>query len=166
LEENTPQALPFSEQPSPIPSLPFQRPSDYYSSPVGEGKPLFPRWVTFGCGGAAIVVLLVVFGAGIAASSGGLGEVLDLVFSSIQTETEKLFTPEVKSGQRAAFAAEMKKMRDSIRNNKLSLDRLQPLLRDLREATSDERVSPAEVKRLIKEIHAINSASHSSPPNG
>jgi len=52
----------------------------------------------------------------------------------------------------------MKTMRDSVRQNRLPIDRLQPLLRTLREVTSDSRVTSAETEQLTKEIHAINSA--------
>jgi hypothetical protein len=47
-------------------------------------------------------------------------------------------------------------MRESVRQNRLSMERLQPLLRTLREVVSDERVTPEETQQLIREIHAIN----------
>jgi len=50
----------------------------------------------------------------------------------------------------------MKTMRESVRQNRLPLDRLQPLLRSLREVTLDEKVTPEEVQRLTQEIHQIN----------
>jgi hypothetical protein len=112
--------------------------------------------VPFGCGAAAIVALLVVFGAGIAASRGGMGEVFDLMFSSIQEEAEKMFTKDVTPAEKAAFGAEMKSMREAVRQNRLRIDRLQPLLRSLREVSEDERVTPAETERLIKELREVN----------
>ncbi|HEX9164030.1 MAG TPA: hypothetical protein VF980_20150, partial [Thermoanaerobaculia bacterium] len=53
---------------------------------------------------------------------------------------------------------EMKAMRDAVRQNRLPVDRLQPLLRTMRDVTSDEHVTPAETDELTKEMHAINSA--------
>ncbi len=156
MEEITPAAPPGPELPIPTPSLPFRRPADYYSSSVGEGKALFPRWVPYGCGSAAIVALLVVFGVGYAASRGGMGELLELMFASMQGEIDKMFTRDVKPEEKAAFDQEMKTMRESVRRNRLPLDRLQPLLRSLREVTMDEKVTPAEVQRLTQEIHQIN----------
>jgi hypothetical protein len=78
------------------------------------------------------------------------------MFSSIQGETDKLFTKDVKPEQKAAFDAEMKKMREAVRTNKLSLDRVQPLLRTLRDVSEDERITPQELDRLISEIRAVN----------
>jgi len=152
LDEITPAARPAE-------SLPFRRPADYYSTPVGEAKPLFPRWVPYGCGSAAILLLVVIFVGGIVASGGGMGQLLELMFGSIQSEIDKKFTKDVQQTQKAAFDREMKTMRDSVRENRLKLDRLQPLLRTLREVTSDDRVTSAETEQLTKEIHDINKGS-------
>ena len=78
------------------------------------------------------------------------------MFGSMQGEIDKMFTPDVKPPQKAAFDAEMKTMRASIRANRLSLDRLQPLLRSMRDASSDEHVTAAETEQLTREIHEIN----------
>ena len=76
----------------------------------------------------------------------------------MQGEIDKMFTPDVNAAQKAAFDAEMKKMRDSIRTNRLTLDRMQPLLRTMREVASDERVTPDEAEQLTREIREINNA--------
>jgi hypothetical protein len=114
--------------------------------------------VTFGCGTAAVLVLIVVFLGGVFASSGGMGELLELMFGSMQTEIDKMFTKDVLPAQKAAFDREMKTMRESVRQNRIPIERLQPLLRSLREITSDNRVTPAEAQQLTQEIHAINTA--------
>ena len=155
LDEITPVAPPGSEPP--VASLPFRRPADYYSSPVSEGRPLFPRWVPFGCGAAAIVLLILVFAGGIVAARGGLGDLFDLMFASIQGEVDKMLAPDVKPAQKVEFDAEMKKMRDAVRENRLSIDRLQPLLRSIRDVSGDERVTSKEIERLTKEVREINS---------
>ncbi len=154
MDEIIPDAPPEGEHPSA--TLPFPRPADYYSSPVGDARPLFPRWVPYGCGTASIILLLLVFALGAAFSSGALGELLELMFASMQGEIDRMFTPDVNAAQKAAFDAEMKKMRESIRTNRLTLDRMQPLLRTMREVASDERVTPAEAEQLTREIHEIN----------
>ena len=153
MDEIIPDAPPEGDYPSA--TLPFRRPTDYYSSPA-EGRPLVPRWVPYGCGTASIILLLFVFALGAAFSSGALGELLELMFASMQGEIDKMFTPDVSAAQKAAFDGEMKKMRDSIRTNRLTLDRMQPLLRTMREVASDERVTPSEAEQLTKEIHEIN----------
>src|SRR5262249_16295129 len=145
LEEITPVVAPDSQPPTPLPSLPFRRPADYYTSPVDDARPLFPRWVPFGCGSAAIGALIFVFVLGIAGSGGKLGEAFDAVFwQPMQGEIDKMFTKDVKPADRAAFDAEMKTMRESVRLNRVPMQRLQPLLQTLREAVSDERVTPEE----------------------
>ena len=156
MDELIPDAPPEGEHPSA--ALPFRRPADYYSSPVGEARPLFPRWVPYGCGTASIILLLMVFALGAAFSRGALGELLEVMFATMQGEIDKMFTPDVNAAQKAAFDAEMKKMRDSIRTNRLTLDRMQPLLRTMREVASDERVTPAEAEQLTREMHEINNA--------
>lgn len=110
----------------------------------------------FGCGTAAIVALVVVFAGGVAASRGGMGSIFDLMFSSIQSEVEKVFTKDVTPAQKAEFEAEMKTMREAIRANRIRMDRLQPLLRSIREVSDDERVTPAETDRLIQELREVN----------
>jgi hypothetical protein len=157
LNDIRPVVSPDPELPAlPPPSLPFRRPADYYSSPVGEARPLFPKWVTFGCGTAAIVALLVVFGLGIAISRGGMGELFNFMFASMQGEIDKIFTKDVKPADKSAFDAEMKAMRESVRQNRISVDRLQPVLRTMREVVSDERVTPAETQQLTQEIRELN----------
>ncbi len=120
-------------------------------------KPLFPRWVPYGCGAAAIVVLIVVFVGGVFAVRGGMGRLLDMMFGSMQTEIDKMFTKEVSAVQKTAFQREMKTIRDAVRTNRLRVDRLQPLLRTMRDATADGHVTPAETNELIKEMHQLNS---------
>lgn len=139
------------------PNLPFRRPADYYSTPAADVKPIFPRWVPYGCGSLAIVVLIVVFLAGIFAARGGMGQLFDFMFGSMQGEITKIFTKDVQPAQRAAFDREMKAMREAVRQNRVKIEKLQPLMRDIRDAISDERVTPAETDKLTKEMHAISS---------
>jgi hypothetical protein len=138
--------------------LSFRRPADYYSTPVGDARPLFPRWVPYGCGTASIIVLLLVFALGAAVSAGGLGQVLDLMIGTMQGEIDKMFTSDVKPQQREAFDAEMKTMRAATRENHLSLDRLQPLLRSMRDASVDEHITPEETEQLTRELRDVNSS--------
>ncbi len=139
-------------------TLPFRRPADYYSAPLEEVKPIFPRWVPFGCGTAAIVLIIGLVGIAAGISSGAFGEVFDMVFSSMQGEVDKMMTADVKPPQKAAFDAEMKRMRDAIRSSRLKMENLQPLMRTMRDVISDERVTPPEVDQLTREVHAINAS--------
>src|SRR5437867_6165538 len=105
-----PGAPPEGEHPSA--TLPFRRPADYYSSPVGDARPLFPRWVPYGCGGAAILVLIAVFGLGLLAARGGIGPLFELMFATMEGEIDKMFTRDVTPNEKAVFAEEMKKRRE------------------------------------------------------
>lgn len=140
------------------PQRPFRRPADYYSSPVEEVKPIFPRWVPIGCGTASIVLVVFLLGLAIGVSSGAFSGMFDIVFSSMQGEIEKMMTADVKPPQKEAFHAEMKTMRQSVRSGHLKLDRLQPLLRLMRDAVTDERVTAPEVDELTREVHRINAS--------
>ena len=136
--------------------LPFRRPADYYSSPVHEVKPIFPRWVPFGCGTAAIVLIILLVGIATAVSSGAFAGAFDFMFASMQSEVDKMMTADVKPPQKAAFDSEMKTMRAAVRDRRLKIDALQPLMRTMRDVVTDERVTPAEVDQLTREIHALN----------
>ncbi len=85
-----------------------------------------------------------------------MGEAFDLMFATMQGEIDKLFTKDVKPAEKIAFDAEMKAMRESVRQNRISVDRLQPVLRTLRDVVSDERVTPAETQQLTEEIRELN----------
>ena len=110
----------------------------------------------FGCGTAAIVLLIAVFAGGTALSHGGLGSLLDPVFGSLQDDVEKIFTKDVTAAEKAQFEAQMKTLRENIRQNRISLDHLQPLLRSVRDVSSDEHITPAETEQLIRELEDVN----------
>jgi len=74
----------------------------------------------------------------------------------MQGEIDKMFTKDVKPADKATFDAEMKTMRESVRLNRMPMQRLQPLLQMLREVVSDERVTPPETARLIEQLRQIN----------
>ncbi len=80
------------------------------------------------------------------------------MFATMEGEIDKMFTPDVTPNEKAVFGEEMKKMRELVRQNRVPVDRLQPLLRTLREATSDQRVTAAETEQLIREIRDVNSS--------
>ena len=74
----------------------------------------------------------------------------------MQGEIDKMFTKDVKPADKATFDAEMKTMRESVRLNRMPMQRLQPLLQTLREVVSDERVTPPETAKLIEQLRQIN----------
>jgi hypothetical protein len=80
-----------------------------------------------------------------------------MALASMEGEIDKMMAPDVRPPQKAAFDAEMKGIRESVRAGRLPIDRLQPLMRTMRETVVDERVTPAEVDELTRAAHAVNS---------
>ena len=85
-----------------------------------------------------------------------MGELFELMFASMQGEIDKIFTGDGKPAEKTAFDAEMKSLRDSVRQNRVPIDHLQPLLRAMREVSEDEKVNSAETERLIRELRDVN----------
>ena len=139
------------------PSLPFRRPADYYAAPLSEVRPIFPRWVPFGCGSASLVVIVVLFGAGIFAGSGKGGSIFSWMFGMMQDEMHGMFTKEVSAADKSLFDAEMKTLRGNLSAGKVSIDRLQPLLHAIRDASIDSKITPEEAKTLTAAAHQVNS---------
>jgi len=154
--------LPPPPEPRP---LPFRRPADYYAAPLSELRPLFARWVPFGCGTASLVVMVVLFAAGAWAGSGRGGSIFATLFGTMQDEIHDMFTKDVMAAQKAAFDSEMNALRANLGNGKVSIDRLQPLLRSIRDASIDSKVTPAEAAQLTKAAHDVN-ASIGQRPTG
>jgi hypothetical protein len=147
--------IPAPPEPRP---LPFRRPADYYAAPLSEVRPLFPRWVPLGCGTASLVAMVVLFGAGAVAGSGKGGSLFATLFGTMQDEIDGKFTKDVPPAQKSAFDAEMKTLRGNLANGKVSMDRLQPLLREIRDASMDDKVTAGEAVQLTKAAHDVNAA--------
>ena len=57
----------------------FRMPCEYYSAPLAEVRPIFPKWVPIGCGTASAIVLLLLFAGGAAISGPRLAQFMDFV---------------------------------------------------------------------------------------
>jgi hypothetical protein len=150
--------------PPPPPSLPFRRPADYYSTPVDDRRRLFPRGVTIGCGSVSIVVVIALFVLGGMAANGKFGSLFGLVFGQLQVELQGQFTKDVTPAQKAAFNAEMKTLLDHLDKSAVPLDRLQPLMRTVRDVSGDGKVDGKEVERLVAALREVNGTRASSRP--
>jgi hypothetical protein len=137
-------------------ALPFRRPADYYGAPPSDVRPLFPRWVPFGCGAASLVAIAVLFTAGVLAAGGRGSALFGAMFGMMQDEIHGMYTREVTPAEKAAFDAEMKALRANLTAGKVSMDRLQPLLHAIRDVSTDSRVTPEETKRLTEAAREIN----------
>jgi hypothetical protein len=140
--------------PGPRP-LPFRRPADYYAAPLSEVRPIFPPWVPYGCGAASLLVIVLLFVAGSLAGS-GTGSLIAALFGTMQDEIRGMFTREVTAAEKAAFDAEMKSLRGNLGAGRVSIDRLQPLLHAIRDASMDSKVTAEETVRLTDEARKVN----------
>jgi hypothetical protein len=146
--------------PGPRP-LPFRRPADYYAAPLSEVRPIFPPWVPYGCGAASLLVIVLLFVAGSLAGSGKAGSLIAALFGTMQDEIRGIFTREVTVGQQKVFDGEMTALRRNLEKGYVSMDRLQPLLHAIRDASIDSKITPEEAKMLTKAAHDLNVAAGS-----
>jgi hypothetical protein len=131
----------------------FRRPADYYSAPLSEVKPVFPAWVPWGCGSLAALVLLVLFAGGAMLSGPRLATLIDLMLSMTIGEIKAMYQPDVTGAQKNAFEAEVKRMREGLRNGTVSVQKVQPFLQTMQRAIGDEKVTAAELEQLTKAAH-------------
>jgi len=152
------------ETPARRPSFPL--PAEYYSTPPGGRPPIFPSWMVAGCGSLSIVLLVVLFGTGYAAAHGGLSSLTKWFFSQSRGELAGMYTKDVTAAQKAAFDAEMNEMQKNVDAKRVGIEKLQPLLSDIRGAMSDQRVTPQELEKMTGDARAANAAAkmHSTSP--
>ena len=132
----------------------FEWPADYYSSPTPAG--VIPRAAAFGCGAAAVAVLLVVFIGGALLSGGGFAQFMDFAMGMSLGEMRGQFAPEVTPARKASLEAEIERLRQSVRDEKLPVASLQPFLTALRNAGSDRTITAAEAAHLEETARKIN----------
>ena len=148
--------IPTEAEPRPTPQLPFRRPADYYTAPPSEVRPLFPRWVPIGCGAASLLAIVILFGIGTIAGSAEGGTIFAAIFGTMQDEIDGMFTKDVTPPQKAAFDGEMKMLRGNLAAGKVSIDKLQPLLQEVRASSADSKVTPDEAAKLTTAAHVVN----------
>jgi hypothetical protein len=144
----------------PEPARRFVWPAEYYAS--ATPRPFLPQWAAFGCGGASVLVLIVVFVGGLSLSRGGFADFMDLVIGLSVSEMKGMYAPEVTAETKKSLDAEIETMRENIRNERVAIPTLQPFLDTLRNATSDNKVTPEETSQLEEAARRVNGAA--KPP--
>ena len=134
-----------SIEPQPIPNR-RHWPADYYSSATPE--PVLPRWASYGCGAAAVLVLIVVFAGGLYLSGGGFAQLMDFTFGMTLGEMRGMYTAEVTPAQKDAMERAIETLRTNVREGKASAASMQPTLQAIQKATKDEKLTPAEVESI------------------
>jgi hypothetical protein len=129
-------------------------PADYYSGPTPS--PVLPRWATFGCGAAAVFVLIVVFAGGAFLAGGGFVQMMDMVFGMTLGEMRGMYAAEVAPAQKTALESEIEALRKNLREEKIAPAALDPVLQAMRRATSDEKLNAAEVQEITAAAKKAN----------
>ena len=142
-------------EPSEIPQRPestrgFRWPADYYSAPLSEVRPIFPRWVPFGCGLAAAAFFLLLIGAGALLSGERVRGLFDLMIGMTLGQMKPMYQPDVTDAQKAAFETEVEKMREGLRAEKVPVANVQPFFQALQKAVGDEKVTADELAELTE----------------
>jgi hypothetical protein len=140
-----------SETPSqPVSKRSFRWPADYYAAPLAEVRPVFPKWVPYGCGTAAVAFFLLLIGAGIALSGERLKGFLDLMIGMTLGQMKPMYQPDITEMQKAAFDREVEAMREKLRTSKISVQHVQPFFQQMQKAVGDEKVTADELEKLTE----------------
>ena len=134
----------------------WRRPADYYSS--GAPERVLPQWAPYGCGGAALLVLILVFAGGACLSRGGIFQLMDFVFGTTMGEIRGMYAKDVTKEQKDVFEKEISAMRKELRAKAIRVERVSPLLETIRKVTADEKITRAEMDTLIAATRKVNAA--------
>jgi predicted double-glycine peptidase len=132
----------------------FLWPAEYYSGPLRP--PVLPQWAPFGCGAAAVVVLILVFAGGAFLSSGGFLDFMDFAVGMSASEMKGQYAAEVTAAQRKALDDEVVLLRKNLREEKISVVDMQPFLESLRNASGDRKITVPETESLQAIVRRIN----------
>ena len=144
---NFDDSAPLAPPPSPVQRT-FRVPSDYYSAPLAEVRPVFPRWVPYGCGTASLVFIVLLFIGGAVLSGPRLGQLLDFVIGTTLGELRPMIASDVPASEKEEFEAEVKRMRDGLRAGKVPVQNVQPFLQAMQKIVSDDKVTLQELDSL------------------
>jgi Flp pilus assembly protein TadB len=107
-----------------------------------------PRGVTFGCGAASIVALILLAGAGAWMASGGIVDFMDLVFGMSMGEVRGMYASTVSSEDKKELEDAVETLRGNLRSGKITVAALDPVLQTMRKGIADKKMDPAEVRAL------------------
>lgn len=132
-------------------------PAEYYAAPPGDRRPLFAPWATAGCGIVAVVLLIAVFAAGYFAAHGGAAQLMTFIIGNSRKEIAAMYASDVTASQKADFDRGMVTLQTNLGARRVGLEALQPVLRDMRDAMIDDKVTADEVKKLVTDLQTANS---------
>ncbi len=135
---------------------PFVWPATYYSSAASPR--VLPAWAPYGCGAAAVLILVVVFVGGAWLSSGGFLQFMDLALGMSVGEMKGMFAADVPASRKESLDHEIEAMRKSLREERLALPGMKPFFESLNEAISDRKVTNAEASKLEQTAKRANAS--------
>ena len=130
------------------------RPADYYSGPSPER--VLPQWASLGCGAASVLILVLVFAGGAYLAHGGFTELMDMVFGMTMGELSGMYTKDVTAAEKKSLDDEIETLRANMRGEKITIQSLQPLLKDMQKVSRDKKVDAREVEQLLTEARKVN----------
>ncbi|HEX8155043.1 MAG TPA: hypothetical protein VF698_18055 [Thermoanaerobaculia bacterium] len=145
---------PPAPSPAPIPPRRFRMPAEYYAAPLSEVRPIFPPWVAYGCGSLAGVFLVFLFAGGAWLASGGMSTAMDLILGQTLGEVRGMYAKDVTEADKKAVDDEFSALRKGLREETVSVTRLQPVLRAVQGVISDKTVTHEEVEKLRTAVRA------------
>jgi hypothetical protein len=134
----------------------FVWPADYYSAPTPA--PVLPSGITYGCGAASLLLLVLIFAGGALVSGPGLSQFMDMALGMSLGEMRGMYAAEVTPARRKSLEAEIEKMREGLRAEKVSITQLQPFMLNLQSAISDRRVTAQEAAVLEESARKIRAS--------
>jgi hypothetical protein len=152
-----------AQTPAAPPENRAQMPAEYYSAPVDESKRIVPRGVLLGCGAAAAIGLLIIFAIGAFLASGGMATFLDFALGQTLGEVRGLYASDVSPAQKQTLEAELDALRKQVRDEKLPITRLSPVLTELQSSIKDRSVRSEEVERLREKIREASAPGTATP---
>jgi hypothetical protein len=134
----------------------FVWPADYYSS--ATPAPVLPSALAYGCGGASLLVLLIIFVGGAFVSGSGLSSFMDMAIGMSLGEMRGMYAAEVTPARKQSLEAEIEKMRERLRGGKVSIVALQPFMQNLQSAVADRKLTAQEAALLEESARKISAA--------
>jgi hypothetical protein len=141
----------------------FQKPADYYSAPPGQRGKGIPRGMQIGCGVAGLLFIGLMFLGATFLSAEGAGKFMGFLFGRLKSEISAMTAADVTAEQKQALDRELDVLIRKTESNDLNIVSLQPLLREMREAVVDNRLSPDEVTRLTRILRELNAPAARAP---
>ena len=92
-----------------------------------------------------------------------LAQLVDMVIGTSLGEIRGAYAPNVTADQKNRFEAEVKRMRDGLQHERVTIQSVRPFLQGMQSAVLDKKVTPEELDRLTKAAHDATVKSQSTP---